>query len=325
MMRVLIVVVLIAVTTTDLRQDDNGAEGGEDEEVVELLRRVRSAPRAKRIIGGSSYNLGQWPWLVALQGQIPATKWLWFTTSYQNIYCGGSLLSCQWVLTAAHCFAVPGAPAGITTASNWNIMAGSTSRSVTGFVNLLKQFWTSLTGAQTANWFNIPATKIIMNPFYDASQTWLNDLALVKLSQCLPLAPTDPDISPVALPSNTDVNWPPVGANCSMQGWGCNVYGGPLQQYALTVNLPVVDPTVCSQLFGDLGTTRLCAGYNMLNIGICKGDSGGPLTYYNGSTYVQVGIASFASGDTSGSGSAPGGFTRVNQYLDWISATMAAN
>jgi secreted trypsin-like serine protease len=317
------IIALVSVTAAGLL-DDNVEIDEEAEEIIELLRRVRSAPRVKRIIGGSSYNLGQWTWLVALAGQIPATSFWGITTSYQNIYCGGSLVACNWVLTAAHCFAVPGAPAGITTAKNWNIMAGSTSRTVTGFVNTLKAFWASLFNVQTANWFNIPATKIISHPLYNANALWANDLALVKLSQCLPLAPTDPDISVVPLPTNVPPGWPPAGSNCCMQGWGCTAEGGPMQQYASTVVLPIVDSTDCQATLGITpGSNQICAGYDMQNMGICKGDSGGPLACLNGSTYVQAGIASFASANNSGA--YPGGFTLVQPYLSWIQTTIANN
>jgi secreted trypsin-like serine protease len=45
---------------------------------------------ANRITGGNTAARGQFPWQIAL-----IIDYAWF--------CGGSLISAQWVLTAAHC------------------------------------------------------------------------------------------------------------------------------------------------------------------------------------------------------------------------------
>jgi len=286
-----------------------------------LLRRVRSAPRVKRVIGGSSYNNGQWPWLVSLKGEIPASYWLWIVTSYTNYYCGGSLISDQWVMSAAHCFTSAGSSS--KTPKYWHIKAGDVKRQVSGFVDTLKQFWYSITNQPTANWYYIHATKIIIHPQYDASDKFSNDIALIKLETKLPLAPADPYIDVVPLPYNVPSDWPKAGANCSMQGWGCTVDGGPLQDYANAVTLPIVSDEDCAQIYGYLGPKRVCAGLNFAAKGLCKGDSGGPLVCMNGATWTQAGIASFASGDNSGNW--PGAFTKVQKYLDWINATLTTN
>jgi hypothetical protein len=46
-----------------------------------------------RIINGEGTRSGQWPWQVALRDD-------------DDVFCGGSLISSQWVVTAAHCVQV---------------------------------------------------------------------------------------------------------------------------------------------------------------------------------------------------------------------------
>uniref|UniRef100_A0A8C9EXZ1 Peptidase S1 domain-containing protein n=1 Tax=Pavo cristatus TaxID=9049 RepID=A0A8C9EXZ1_PAVCR len=46
------------------------------------------------IIGGTDSSPGEWPWQVSLHVKLSRRRHL----------CGGSIISNQWILTAAHCF-----------------------------------------------------------------------------------------------------------------------------------------------------------------------------------------------------------------------------
>jgi len=51
--------------------------------------------RANRIVGGVETEVNEYPWMVSLVNG----------NGYYH-FCGGSIISSQWVVTAAHCAAV---------------------------------------------------------------------------------------------------------------------------------------------------------------------------------------------------------------------------
>ncbi|NXV25349.1 ACRO protein, partial [Cepphus grylle] len=70
-----------------------------------------------RVVGGTDAQPGAWPWIVSIQDPWEAGT---------GHICGGSLISSQWVLTAAHCFI------NARHVAMWRVVVGATQLSRLG-------------------------------------------------------------------------------------------------------------------------------------------------------------------------------------------------
>ena len=75
-----------------------------------------------------------------------------------------------------------------------------------------------------------------MNTYY--ADTWMNDIALVRLSTRLPVGAQHRFIEQVNLPSprlggsqEHATRWPSVGQRCVIAGWGCTYPGKACHAY----------------------------------------------------------------------------------------------
>jgi hypothetical protein len=234
------------------------------------------------VVGGSAALIADAPWQVALLSSAQ-------TNAYDAQFCGGSLISTQWIITAAHCVydLVP---------SQLRIQAGNSALSTT-----------TLGGKSVA--------EIIVHPDYDYSV--LNDIALVRLSA--PLTPVANSIAPIPLVSST----PPVGASVLVTGWGATNNAGTSYPTGLRkATLNILADSVCSGTFAEYdSSSSLCAGKSPFTVTApCFGDSGGPLAYQSGGQWRLAGLVSYGSSAGCISGS-PDGFTRVSTFVDWIQST----
>lgn len=204
-------------------------------------------------------------------------------TPYNSMsgWCGGTLISANWVLTAAHC--VTG-----QSVSNMRIRAG---------INDL-----TTSGGQIRT-----PSQIIVHPYYSSASSGY-DIALMRVSTAFTLGST---VQTAALPGSTaesvlDVN----GKSATVSGWGKTETGYASPRALREVTIPIT-PTG-----SDCGTrpnNTICGKYSA-GRDSCNGDSGGPLAApYNGKYYV-LGIVSYGPAECRGYGV----YTRVNGYINWI-------
>ncbi len=270
--------------------------------VVEVAPEVSVLPAAPvsaaeaGVIGGKVAAPGAWPWQAAL-----------LLNDVENNYaaqtCGGTLLSADWVLTAAHCL-----DWDASMAVGFDVLLGT---------NVL---------SNTAPYQRIPVAYGVIHPQADEA-AYRHDTALLRLSE--PAVITGAvgvagSVLPVALLTAQDALLLDPSILLMATGWGRVSAVAPSYPYDLfQVQVPYVDQATCSAFYTALGYAEdtigpdhVCAGFEEGGKDTCSGDSGGPLLLNVAGTWRQAGITSWGEGCAKPG--APGVYASVPHHLDWI-------
>ena len=110
------------------------------------------AKRRTKIVGGKESEVNEYPWQAGL---------FWHPYSSSRTYCGGSLISNHWILSAAHCTAD-------TDASEWHASLGDHDYE----------------SSTESNHINVDIALFIDHPNYDGDTTNF-DFTLLKLQNTI--------------------------------------------------------------------------------------------------------------------------------------------
>ncbi len=234
------------------------------------------------IVGGSDTTIKDNPWQISLQ------------TTYGSHFCGGSILSRNWVLTANHCI--------VMDASEMRIVAGATR----------------LSDASSAQIRNVK--RVIQYPGYvDPSRG--KDVALLELASPLDLSKSGVQAIAIMTDAVAEDGATAEGVIATVTGWGALSSGGDSPDTLRTVNVPLITNEQAQKYYPEevIGEDQLGAAY--LNVGgkdSCQGDSGGPLTVGTAYGRALAGVVSWGYGCADGS--RPGMYARVSHFQSWLYA-----
>jgi hypothetical protein len=238
---------------------------------------ANTGPRSvegEKVVNGTFVKEGAMPWAAAFMrvaddGRLEA-------------FCGGTLISSNWVLTAAHC----------EIEDNSEVIIGRTNLAATnGQVRKVKRSWRHVAFRRAAR--------------FDS------DIALVQLSSAVGLQA-----------AKLADGAPAQNAVVIVAGWGVTEEGGRTTQLLGSVDLNVEPQDTCEFQYANTIATvtdnMFCASkFLPAPKDACQGDSGGGAFIAPGTRpFAQVGIVSYGKGcATPGF---PGVYTKLAPFRQWM-------
>ncbi|CAK1548132.1 unnamed protein product [Leptosia nina] len=271
---------LVAIVSIFGVSAEESADGPEDARGHRHTRDPQESDSESRIIGGENAADGEFPHQVSLRIRNGNNVWQHF--------CGGSIISERWVLTAAHC------------------------------TQPFKQYMNRMRVVAGTNKLNSGGDqyefeKITEHEKYNKPQITY-DIAVIKVKKDIKFGEK---VGKISLASSDT----PGGVELVTSGWGYTSNDrynrkAPNDLQKLTVKSLSVSECQQDKNLGvykrtnPISDRQICT-FKKDGQGICQGDSGGPLVYKG----EVVGITSWNIPCGRGR---PDVFTRVFSYLDWI-------
>ncbi|XP_004412310.1 PREDICTED: coagulation factor X [Odobenus rosmarus divergens] len=248
----------------------NGTDSGPEEDARGLVR----------IVGGQDCKDGECPWQALLINEE------------NEGFCGGTILSEYYILTAAHC---------LQQAKKFTVRVGERDTE-------------KEEGDEVAH-----EVEMIIKHNRFVRETYDFDIAVIKLKTPITFRV---NVAPACLPQKDWAESTLMTQKTGIvSGFGKTHEKGRPSSTLKMMEVPYVDRNTC-KLSSSFSITQnmFCAGYDSKPQDACQGDSGGPHVTRFKDTYFVTGIVSW------GEGCARKGkygiYTKVTNFLKWIDRSM---
>ncbi|XP_034970813.1 coagulation factor X [Zootoca vivipara] len=270
---------------SSLEDSDYGTQilpspGPQDEEPLYGVKEDPDEDRGVRIVNGVDCELGQCPWQALLIDDAGEG------------FCGGTILSPEFVLTAAHC---------INQTRTLKVVVGEVNTTVSGRTGTVHT-----------------VDKIYVHQKFVLA-TYDYDIALIQLKTPIHFSE---NVIPACLPTADFANQVLMRARKgTISGFGRLHERGRVSATLKKIDVPYVERHIC-KLSSNFPITEnmFCAGYHTIAQDACQGDSGGPHVTQYWDTYFVTGVISWGEGCAREG--KYGVYTKVSKFIGWLRRIM---
>jgi len=276
-----------------------------DNEILQMFRRIRSVAkkecakyeetvyssksdaRQKRTAYGVPATSAEFPWIAAVGSKN-------YGPETPHFFCGGTILSKYYVLTAAHC--------------------------IERYVQMVVRLGTEFVRKEPTPGQDYYVEKVLRHGYHvETRRNYFrgnrNDIALLKLEK--PIKFTNV-IGPACLNLARQEENPDV--KLTVAGWGTTENGTLSDRLLKTTLITMDNVTQCANYFSHrtVYESQYCAYDPEFKGDACHGDSGGPLQHFESGTSMATVVGVVSYGIAKCPSKAPDLYTKVGYYLDWI-------
>ncbi|MBD1558788.1 serine protease [Vibrio sp. S9_S30] len=227
-----------------------------------------------------------------------------YNQQYGSLYCGGTTLNANYVLTAAHCV--------------------GDRADVQLFTKVVPQLQYKTDYPSNVSRYQV--SEIYIHPNWD-SPTLKHDIAILKLE-----SPRNIDVNNVAIKRPSNKNYAVTSSNLFVTvGHGITDSSSETESNMLQkTDLSFVDTATCSLAHSNVDSSYLCmTGARNPNTGLhngaCRGDSGGPVYIKDGNNNIQVGVTSFGNTICGVHSQVTTVYTDLYEHASWIDKVLSGS